>query len=357
MARKKKVQDSEGLLKWLLSSHSKEHLEKAKLIIEKILEFRKVEKLYKTYVVGVNKAVAYNEENKVYFDFKLASTVTGRLSCSSYKAGAKKSKGVSFHTLPRESEFNIRSIFKAPPGYKMIVADQKTMELRVLAEVAVEPDMLIAFKNKEDIHRNTAKGIYAKDKISTEERQIGKKVAFTIVYGGSEFNIAETNKISLDRAKDILDRFKSKFPRVFEYMGAVSEYIQKNGFAKTIFNRRRNLPNIRSPIKSIQAEAIRQGVNFTIQSPASDLIVCSVIGIVREFIERNIDGWLVGTVHDSVIFIVREDMVDSVIEMIRYHMIANPVALSILGKNFEVPFGIDLSVGNNFGEDVKTSYY
>lgn len=355
MARKqrKKADNSEDILKWIISSKSEKDLEKSRVIIEKILEFRRIEKLYKTYISGINKAVAYNQEEKTYFDFKIASTVTGRLSCASYKAGKGKPKGVSFHTLPKESEFNIRSLFRAPKGYKFITADQKTMELRVLAHVAVEPDMIQAFRNKEDIHSTTAKGIYGKDSISSQERQVGKKVAFTIVYGGTEYNIAEANKISLEKATKILDKYKEKFPRVFEYMNDVSSFIKKNLYAKTIFNRRRNLPNILSPIKPIQAEAIRQGVNFTIQSPASDILLCSAIGIIRDFESQNIDGWLPSTVHDSIQLIVKDSYVDKALKILRYHMIEYPIVKDIFGMQFMVPFEIDVEMGDNFGEGIK----
>ena len=119
-----------------ISKKSTEDLREAKSWLDSLLELRKVQKLYNTYVNGIKRAVDFNDVNKVYVDYRMDGTLTGRLSCASYS-----NMGVSFHTLPREDKHNIRSMFTAPEGHSFITVDYAAMELRVLAHIAKETKM------------------------------------------------------------------------------------------------------------------------------------------------------------------------------------------------------------------------
>lgn len=347
---KRKLKRDSDIFSFACSRHSVEHLEKCKQVIEKLIAYKRLDTLHTRYISGIKKALSNNKEKKCYFDFKFESTVTGRLSCSRYSAGKKKPKGVSFHTLPREEEFNIRSIFVAPQGYDFITADMKTMELRLLAELAGESKMVEAFNNGLDIHLLTGRQIYGRDDITKEERNVGKTVNFTIAYAGTEFTIAERNKISIDLATKIKDKFYGVYPKIFDYQQQCEYKIRKFGFIDTIFERRRHLPNVYSPSKKISEEAIRQGINFTIQSPSSDILLGSAIGLATKLKIFNLTAWLVATVHDSIELVSLKPQSDQVIEILYDQMVNYPYLKEHFGMGFNVPFEIEVSKGPSFGE-------
>ena len=236
--------ESKKISKSVVKAKSTEELRQAHKFITELLNLRKAEKLQKTYIHGTRKALAYTEGSNLYVDYRLDGTATGRLSCAAYNA--KKPMGVSFHTLPRETNINIRSMFVAPKGSAFITVDYGAMELRVLAHIAKEKSMQHAFRSGADLHTYTAKLLFGKDSITKEERQIAKTVSFLIVYGGGAFNLAETMAIPLDKAKGIIKNYEKVYPGIFQYMEFVNEFIRENGYAYTIFGRRRNLPDVKS---------------------------------------------------------------------------------------------------------------
>jgi len=346
---KRKSKKDQEIFSWVVKNQKSEDLLRAQKTIKSLLAYRRLETLHTRYIEGIKKAVVNNQEKKCYFDFKFGSTVTGRLSCARYSAGKNKPKGVSFHTLPRETEFNIRSIFVAPPGYDFIVADLKTMELRMLAHLSQDKEMLNAFRNNVDIHSLTARGIFGRESITKEERQIGKTVNFTVVFGGNEYTISEKNNLPLAKGKEILTRFFSLYGRVFEFFQESEQFIRKNGYIDTIFGRRRHLPNVFSPAKPIQEGAVRQGNNFIVQSPSSDFLLGAAVGSVKEFKKLELDGWFVASVHDSLEGIVRKEFTQQANKIIQNQMVNYPYIKNELGMNFSVPFEVEISVGPSFG--------
>ena len=353
----RKIKNHEDILKEVRKEIPTEKLEKIEKFLSLVQTFNKVDKLYKTYVVGVGKAIKYNEENKCYFEFKLDSTITGRLSCSQYSAGKGKSKGVSFHTLPRENKHaDIRNLFIAPPGWNFICADYKTMELRILAHVADEPGLKEAFRNGQDIHTLSAQSAFNKEVVTKEERQQGKTISFTVAYVGGEFNIAETNNIPIERAAQLLANYKKRFPKIFEYHDKCRKIIVETKEIPNIFGRTRHLLNISSPIPNIREKAVRQGINSTIQGPASDVMLCAAIGIVNEIKERGLEARLVATVHDSIEVIASANATKEVCELVRRHMTTYPYLREKLGIEFSVPLEIDMEVGTSFGNGKEVHF-
>ena len=165
----------------VIQDKSTEDLIQSRDFLKGLLNLRKSEKLAKTYIQGTKKAIEYNERDKVFVDFRFDGTATGRLSCAAYNA--KKAMGVSFHTLPRDTETNIRSIFTAPKGQAFITVDYAAMELRVLSHIAKEGNMQTAFNKGADLHTYTAQLLFNKKVVTKEDRQIAKTVSFLIVYG------------------------------------------------------------------------------------------------------------------------------------------------------------------------------
>ena len=355
MSKWKHRDEGKKISKWRISQLTTAALKEAKSFVKELLELRKSEKLYRTYIQGVRKATENNGCDKIYVDYKLDGTITGRLSCAAYTA--KKSKGVSFHTLPRETENNIRSIFVAPEGYKFITVDYSAMELRVLAHIAKEYNMQKAFIEGRDLHSYTGSLLFNKNEkdVTKGERQISKTVSFLIVYGGGAFNLAETTGIRLKKAEKIIEAYKNVYPGIFKYMEFIEAFIKKNGYAYSIFGRRRNLPDIRSKNFSVVNKAVRQGINFTIQSTASDVLVCSLLGIVEKFKQKGMKARIISTVHDSIEAIAPSEEVDEACRIIHDEMVNYPYIRKNFGIEFSVPLDIEILVGESFGdgEEIK----
>jgi DNA polymerase-1 len=347
-AKWKHRDEGKKVSKRVIASKSTEDLLKASKFISSLLDLRKVQKLQKTYISGTKNALDYTEGNKVYVDYRLDGTATGRLSCASYNA--QKPMGVSFHTLPRDTDINIRSIFTAESGSHFITVDYAAMELRVLAHVAKEKSMQHAFKSGLDLHTYTAKLLFGKDDISKRERQIAKTVSFLIVYGGGAFNLAETMAIPMGRAEEIIKNYQRVYPGVFRYMDHVNDFIKDNGYAYSIFGRRRNLPDVYSSDRSVVNRALRQGLNFTIQSTASDILLCGLLGIAKRFKSGNLKARPVATVHDSVEVVCPKEELEQVLSIIRDELTNYPMIKKLFGLEFAVPFNIDVEVGTNFGD-------
>jgi len=316
--------------------------------VKGLLDLRKSEKLTKTYIEGTKKAIEYNGKNRVYCDFRFDGTATGRLSCAAYNA--QQAMGVSFHTLPRETENNIRSLFSAPKGWAFIAADYAAMELRVLSHIAKEGNMQLAFNQGADLHTYTAKLLFNKQEISKEERQIAKAVSFLIVYGGGAFNLSETMNIPMARAEKIIKDYENVYPGIFAYMEHVNNFIRENGYAYTIFGRKRNLPDVYSKDRAVVNRALRQGLNFTIQSSASDILLTSLLGASRRFKEAGLEATPVATVHDSIEIICPKEEIEKTVEILYDEMVNYPTIKEVFNIHFDVPLAIDIEVGTSFGD-------
>ncbi len=346
--------EGKKISKSVIRSKSLEELKDASKFITQLLELRKAQKLQKTYIHGTKKALNYNESGKLYVDYRLDGTATGRLSCEAYNA--EKPMGVSFHTLPRETTTNIRSMFVAPKGKAFVTVDYAAMELRVLAHIAKEKSMQHAFKSGADLHSYTARLLFNKENITKEERQIAKTVSFLIVYGGGAFNLSETMAIPLDRAEEIISNYQRVYPGIFRYMEFVNDFIKENCYAYTIFGRRRNLPDVRSKDRSVINRALRQGLNFTIQSSASDILLCSLLGVAKRFKENSLDAKVVATVHDSLEIISSEKDLEACLEIVYDELVNYPNLRRLFGINFDVPLAVDFEVGRSFGDGKDVTF-
>jgi len=346
--------EGKRISKSVIANKSSAELGDAKKFLKGLLDLRKSEKLAKTYIQGTRKAIKYNDAEKVFVDFRFDGTTTGRLSCAAYNA--QEAMGVSFHTLPREKENNIRSIFTAPPGHSFIAADYAAMELRVLSHIAREGNMQTAFNQGADLHTYTAKLLFNKENITKQERQIAKTVSFLIVYGGGPFNLSETMGIPIRRAEKIIDNYKNVYPGIFEYMEFVNEFIKNNGYAYTIFGRKRNLPDVRSKDRSVVNRALRQGLNFTIQSTASDILLCSLLGASRRFKEAGLEARPVATVHDSIEITCPDEEVEKVLTILYDEMVNYPTIKEVFNIHFDVPLAIDAEVGSSFGDGKEVQF-
>ncbi len=335
---------------------SNDQLKAAKKFFDRFSEYKKLTKLHSVYIEGARTALQNTGNSRMYVKYNIDGTVTGRISNSGANVGRKKTDkiGVSFHTLPRESlDVNIRDYVVAPEGHDFITIDMKAMELRVLAHVANEENMIHAFKSGVDLHSYSAGLTFNKDPkdVSKLERQIAKEVSFLTVYGGTAYTLASKRNIPEDRAEEIINSWLAAFPGVGRYMNTIDEYIKQFGYAKTIFGRYRHLPNVRSPFKSVRREAFRQGLNFTIQSAASDILLCGMLGVIEKL--KGMKAKVVATVHDSIELIAPKGETRKVVEIVsdeleNYHYLKDNFNIHL-----KVPLGVDVEVGSSFGNGVE----
>ena len=345
-----------SIAKAVLNNMSNEQLKAAKKFFDRFSEYKKLTKLHSVYIEGARTALQNTGNSRMYVKYNIDGTVTGRISNSGANVGRKKTDkiGVSFHTLPRESlDVNIRDYVVAPEGHDFITIDMKAMELRVLAHVANEENMIHAFKSGVDLHSYSAGLTFNKDPkdVSKLERQIAKEVSFLTVYGGTAYTLASKRNIPEDRAEEIINSWLAAFPGVGRYMNTIDEYIKQFGYAKTIFGRYRHLPNVRSPFKSVRREAFRQGLNFTIQSAASDILLCGMLGVIEKL--KGMKAKVVATVHDSIELIAPKGETRKVVEIVsdeleNYHYLKDNFNIHL-----KVPLGVDVEVGSSFGNGVE----
>ena len=356
MRRRVSKEDQEKMIsRSVLQDKSLEDLLDTKSWIESLLAYRASSKLHKTYITGLTRAVDYNGENKVYCSYKMDGTATGRLSCGSYNA--EQPMGVSFHTLPRDTNNNIRNIFVANKGEAFVTIDYAGMELRVLAHVADDKVMQKAFREGADLHSYSASLLFNKpqDTVSKEERQIAKATSFLIVYGGTAFTLSNNNRIPLDQAERIIDTYMQVFPGIGAYIENTYNTIQTDGEITSIFGRKRRLPNVFSEDNKLVGRAKRQGLNFTIQSAASDIILCAIKGLGSRL--PDLGARLVSTVHDSLEIVCPQSTMAEVLETCYDEMVNVPTLRESFNIHPNVPLKIDAEVGRSFGDGQEVHFF
>ena len=332
----------------------------AKEYIELLLKYKGRVKQHKTYVKGVEKATAYNEDGRVYSSYNFGNVVTGRLSCSTYSVG-KDRKGISFHTLPRPDEddpINLRSMMTADEDKVFVAADFSQAELRVLAQCCKDKNLIEAFNSGQDLHRFTASLVFGKDPndVTKQERQIAKSVSFLIVYGGGPNKLAEQIGKSVGYCKNIFRAYQDAFPKVFDWINFVHKFVKSNGYAVSIFGRRRHLPNVTSPNRKYQYRALRQGMNFVIQSSASDLMLHSILRLEKYLKATGLDAQILATVHDSVEVQCSKKDLSKTVELMKYVLQSTEDFKTLYGLDFIVPFEVDVEAGKSFGNMLDVEF-
>lgn len=160
----------------------------------------------------------------------------------------------------------------------------------------------------------------------------------------------------MDRAEEIIKNYQRVYPGIFKYMEFINNYIRENSHAYTIFGRRRNLPDVKSKDRSVVNRALRQGLNFTIQSSASDILLCALIGVSKRFKAASLDARVVATVHDSLEIISSEKDLSRCLEIVYDELVNYPYLKKLFGINFDVPLAVDFEVGRSFGDGVSVEF-
>ena len=266
-------------------------------IVELILEHRGLKKLLGTYVDALPKLIN-PRTGHIHTSFNQAVTATGRLSSSD----------PNLQNIPVRGEDGkeIRRCFVPEPGCLFFSADYSQIELRVMAHLSGDKNMIEAFREGYDIHAATAARIYKKpiEEVTRDERTKAKRANFGIIYGITVFGLAERLEISRDEARRLIDGYFDTFPQVREYMERAKEAARRHGYAETLFHRRRYLPDINSGNATVRGFAERNAINAPIQGTAADIIKIAMVRIHERFRRENIRSKMILQVHDELNFSV-----------------------------------------------------
>ena len=304
-------------------------------IIKHILEYRTYQKLKSTYVDALPLQID-KTDNRVHTNFSQTTAATGRLASVNPNL-----QNIPIRTLRGQQ---IRGAFVANPGNKIISADYSQIELRLIAEISNEENMIKAFQDGEDIHASTASKLFKiplKEVIKTQRSQ-AKTVNFGILYGQGAFALAEQTGLSRTKAKEMIASYYETYPKLKKFMADQVTKAQDLGYVETILNRKRHLKDINSANFVVKAHAERNAVNAPIQGSAADVIKLAMIKIDQKLTEQNLKTKMLLQVHDELLFEAPIDEVESAKILIKTEM----------ENAFEtkVPLLVEVGVGDNWLE-------
>ncbi len=307
-------------------------------IAVKVQEYRQSMKLKSTYTDGLA-ALINPETGRLHTTFHQAVTATGRLSSSE----------PNLQNIPIRLEMGrlVRKVFTpSRPDNLVLTADYSQIELRVLAHMSGDPVLINAFKNGEDIHTRTAAEVFGvhPDEVTEEMRDKAKAVNFGIVYGLSDYGLARDIKVGRQEAKRYIDNYFRRYAGVKTYINRVVREAKEKGYVTTLLNRRRHLPDLFSPNRTVRSFGERTAMNTPIQGSAADIIKLAMVNIQRELTEHGFQAKMILQVHDELIFDSPAEEIDRLADLVRRCM-ENALVL-------DVPLVVDIKVGPNW-HDVK----
>ncbi len=312
-----------------------EKLRNAHPIIPEILEYRAVAKLRSTYAEGLLKAAG--EDGRVHTSFNQTVTVTGRLS----------STEPNLQNIPVRTELGreMRRFFVAKnENYRLIDADYSQIELRILAHIAQDENMIAAFSSGEDIHSVTASEVFGVplEKVTPSMRKKAKAVNFGIVYGIGEFSLAGDIGVSRKEAGEYIKSYFARYTGIDAYLSGAVEAAKQLGYVETVFGRRRYIPELASSKAVLRAFGERVAMNSPIQGSSADIIKLAMINVSRALKAEGLDARLILQVHDELIVEAHKDCAERAAEILKREM-ENVVSL-------KVPLTVELSIGNSWFE-------
>jgi DNA polymerase-1 len=320
-------------------STNEEVLEKLALqypIAEAIMEYRYLNKLKTTYIIPLIEDVE-KSKGRLYARFNQTATGTGRLSSSSPNLQSIPIKG--------ELSFWLRRAFipTSRDGY-ILSGDYSQIELRILAHLSGDSNLVAAFKQDLDIHQFTATLLFGvnKEEVTVQQRDIAKRVNFGIIYGMSSYGLSKELKIAPIEAQNFIDDYFNRYPKVKEYIERIQQLAEKDGFVGTILGRQRPLAEINSPNVQLREFAHRQAVNAPIQGSCADLIKVAMVRIYSALKQKKLNAKLIIQIHDELIFDVPGEELDQVEALVKKHM-EEAIAL-------KVPIRVNIAYGKNWGE-------
>ena len=282
-------------------------------IIDKILEYRAMNKLKATYIDGIIPLI--NQKTKrIHAKFNQTVTSTGRISCTE----------PNLQNIPIRTQIGreLRKIFVAKEGYVFVDADYSQIELRVLASMSQDETMVKAFNEGKDIHAITASQVFnvPLEEVTKQMRSEAKAVNFGIVYGISDFGLATNIKTSRKKAKNYIEKYFETYPKIKKYLDNAVETCKEKGYAETMWKRKRYVPEINSKNYNVRQFGERVAMNAPIQGTAADIIKIAMINVQRELEERKLNSKLILQVHDELVIEAKEEEVEVVKELLIRNM-------------------------------------
>lgn len=304
-------------------------------IIEKIIYYRQITKLNSTYVEGLQSVI--DGDNKIHSTFNQTVTTTGRLS----------STDPNLQNIPIKYEMGreIRKVFIPEEKGDMILScDYSQIELRVLAHIANDKNMIDSFKHHSDIHTKTASEVFNVDIDSVTKlmRSRAKAVNFGIVYGMGAFSLSQDLKITKKEAEMYINIYLQRYPEIKKYLDDVVKFAEQNGYVETILNRRRFIPEIKSSNKIVKALGERLAKNAPIQGSAADIIKIAMINVYNRLNKEKLKSKLILQVHDELILNVKKDEIDKVKNIVEEEMMD--------AAKLKVKLEVDMNMGSTWYE-------
>ncbi len=305
-------------------------------IVQNVLDFRGLIKLKNTYVEALPNQVE-KTTGRVHTDYMQTVASTGRLS----------SNNPNLQNIPIRTERG-REIRKAfiprDENYIIVAADYSQIELRIIAALSKEENMIQAFKNGEDIHASTASKVFnvPLEEVTRAQRSNAKTVNFGIVYGVSAFGLSNQTGLSRTESKELIDTYYAAYPKLKDYMQEQVQFARENGYVQTVLGRRRYLKDINSQNAMVRGGAERNAVNAPIQGSAADIIKLAMINIHKKLKEGNYKTKMLLQVHDELVFDAYKEEVDKLKKMVKFEM-ENAFKL-------DVPLDVEIGEGQNWLE-------
>jgi DNA polymerase I len=315
----------------ILSALAKDHE-----IIRNIQEYRQYKKLQSTYVDALPNEIN-PKTGRIHTQYMQAVAATGRLSSNNpnlqnIPIRTARGREVRKAFIPRNKD------------YVLLAADYSQIELRIIAALSEEENMINAFKNGEDIHASTAAKVFnvPLEDVTREQRSNAKTVNFGIVYGVSAFGLSNQTNLSRGEAKELIDTYYETYPKLKAYMAAQVDFAREKGYVETVLNRRRYLKDINSRNAMVRSGAERNAVNAPIQGSAADIIKLAMINIYKRFEKENFKSKMLLQVHDELVFDVHKDELDIIKPIIKREM---ETAFTM-----SVPLDVEMDIGKNWLE-------
>ena len=304
-------------------------------IIDKITEYRQIVKLNSTYVEGLLKIIN-PKTGRIHSSFNQTITTTGRIS----------STEPNMQNIPVKTEMgrDIRKVFVADDNCKLVDADYSQVELRVLAHMSGDENMIDAFKHGEDIHSKTASQIFDVDikDVTSKQRIEAKAINFGIIYGKTDFGLSQDLNIPVATAKAYIDSYFNKYPKIKEFMDEAVESATETGYATTILNRRRYIPEIKASNFIVRNQGKRFAMNAPIQGSAADIIKVAMVNVYNKLKENNMKSRLILQVHDELIVEAVDEELEMAEKIVREEM-EN-------AQSMDVKLDVDLNTGDSWYE-------
>lgn len=313
----------------ILQQHVNDHP-----IIQKILDHRQMKKLKSTYVDPLPQLID-SIDQRVHTSYMQTVTATGRLS----------SNNPNLQNIPIRSERGkeIRRAFIASSSeYQLMAADYSQIELRIIAALANDANMIKAFQDRVDIHKATAAKVFhvELDEVTKDQRSAAKAVNFGIIYGQSAFGLSQNLGISRTEAKGIIDAYFAQYSTIKTYMDSAVNNARELGYVETIMQRRRYLPDINSANAVVRGFAERNAVNAPIQGSAADIVKLAMVAVDKAMVEAKVKSKMIMQVHDELVFEVHKDEIDLMKELVKNAMES--------AGNLVVPMEVEMQVADNW---------